>query len=218
GAMAADDVLFFNNAADDGGGAIGNGGLAVISGCRFVANHVDSFVGGFDGGGAIPNGGVAASVSEFLRLIVVDTEFDANFTTGPAVDGGAMVSNGELVIARSLFTDNYVQGSISDGGAIKSNGGDTTVINTTFSGNRVIGGGEGGAMATGIGPVTLVHVTMTDNDISDGDTLGGGALFSSDDPQYAPTAINSTFHGNRAAGVAGADVAGALNAISTLIE
>ncbi|MEO1575642.1 MAG: thrombospondin type 3 repeat-containing protein, partial [Pseudomonadota bacterium] len=31
-------------------------------------------------------------------------------------------------------------------------------------------------------------------------------------------AINSTFHGNRAAGVAGADVAGALNAISTLIE
>lgn len=218
GAMAVSETLFFNNTAGDGGGALANGGLAVVFDCQFTANHADGFVGGFDGGGAILNGGVASAVSPFQRLVIANTVFDSNYTTGSAVDGGAILSNGEMVIAQSLFVDNYVDGSISDGGAITNNGGNLTVLNTTFTGNRVIGTGEGGAMATGTGPVTLVHVTMTDNEISDSDSRGGAALFSSDTPSFAVTAINSTFHNNRIAGVADRDVSGAVRATNVLIE
>ena len=209
GAMAAINTLFATNTAGDGGGAMANGGLAVIYDSRFVGNHADGFIGGFEGGGAIVNGGVGASLSEFQRLIIVNTEFEANFTTGSAVDGGAIFSNGEMVIAQSLFVDNYVDGLISDGGAITNTSAPLTIFNTTFSGNRVIGGGEGGAIAASIGPVTIVHATFTDNSISDADTLGGSAIAASPDAPDAVAVINSTIHSNRVANIDGNDLYGA---------
>ena len=218
GALALIDSLLIDNHSGGGGGALANGGLAAIYNTRFSDNHVDGVIGGFDGGGAIQNGGVASSVSEFQLLVIVDTEFTGNFTTGLAVDGGAILNNGTMVVAQSLFADNFVDGSISDGGAIANFGGSLTALNTTFSGNRVIGSGEGGALITGIGPVSLVHVTMTDNDIVDGGGLGGGGLSTSNDPLFAVNLINSAIHGNRAPGEPGADVNGVVRATATVIE
>ncbi|MEO1575792.1 MAG: hypothetical protein AAFU65_12640, partial [Pseudomonadota bacterium] len=85
GAMAVANSLFFDNSAGSGGGAIGNAGLAVIYGSRFNANFVEDFIGAFDGGGAIQNGGVGSSLSEFQQLILIDTEFDGNYTVGSGV-------------------------------------------------------------------------------------------------------------------------------------
>ena len=101
-------------------------------------------------------------------------------------DGGAIWSNGTLIIDGSTFYQN--EGN--DGGAIDNDGeGSTTITNSTFDDNEAYDG-DGGAIDNSA-PLTISNSTFENNDAYD----DGGAIWSSD---ATVTIERSTFSSNEA--------------------
>jgi hypothetical protein len=107
---------------------------------------------------------------------------------GLAVQGGGIDNLGKLIVSDCILTDNVVAGGTGvtarGGGIFNEAGGKLTVSDTTFTGNRALGGdGDGGAGGYGIGggfanqgTASVVHNTFTDN------LAQGGAGTSVGDP------------------------------------
>ena len=104
------------------GGAIYIGGLAqyTIENCMFINNWADDY------GGAICNDG-------YRQLTIKNCLFKEN--TADDDDGGAIFSNGEVIIKNSIFDNNK---ACVDGGAVwcKNN---VRVFNSTFTSNAAKG-------------------------------------------------------------------------------
>lgn len=118
-------------------------------------------------GGAISSEGAVHIVSSTVR---------GNSATTTAADayGGAIYSNGDLTVERSLIQDNTVHGKSAPGnlaavggGFFLQNNGKLTVVNATFTGNTVTADGGrglgGGFGVTGTSGGKLTNATFAGN-------------------------------------------------------
>ena len=122
---------------------------------------------------------------------------DRNGNTANGGEGGAGIYSGggtELIVG-STIANNVATGELSQGGAIRTNNSDTTIINSTISGNST--NGWGGAFSVhGTTVLTVRNSTVTGNS-ADADENGsgtGGAL--SAEASITVIAHNSIFAGN----------------------
>jgi hypothetical protein len=199
--------VFTDNAADNGlGGAIySDGGLIIVSGSAFSDNTA-----GGEGGAILNDGGT---------LIVTQTTFRDNgaFGTGlipadikPSVidatgDGGAIFSDGVLIVGASTFTDNsasqiggllataavrpdQIRGT-GEGGAIFSDG-SLTITNSIYTGNSASTGA-----VDGIGVRTARHPAVTV------DAGLGGAIFSDGDMTVTGSTVTMSFASGNGGGI-----------------
>jgi predicted outer membrane repeat protein len=119
GRMTISDSTFTNNSADEGGGAIHNGGYMEITTSTFTDNSAD------EGGGAIYNGG-------WLSVT------DSTFINNSAPNGGAISSHGRIAYGDALtITNTAFRGNSADerGGALYHTGDSVTITGSTFADN-----------------------------------------------------------------------------------
>lgn len=131
------------------GGAIYNTGSLVISGNSFDKNYsinffpaiATSFLPDYCNGGAIYNeSSLDISNSSFTNNSGIDDI--ANWTPASPSNGGAIYNTGNLSLKNDTFTGNGINSSslvsATNGGAIyNDSAGSLTIINSTFSGNKV---------------------------------------------------------------------------------
>lgn len=195
--LTLDSVVFQNNIATFGGGAItGQTANITISNSQFLGNRT----GNFGSGGAI------SFVSG--QLLVSTSEFRNN----SGANGGAITvqsSTAANVIERSLFVGN----SASYGGsAIETNGAITSlsIVNNTFTQNNA-GSGPGvieidSDYGGGIVPqVSLINNTISGNTAATG---YGGGIYASDDTYGGALLPVLTLRNNISFGNTGSDVEG----------
>jgi predicted outer membrane repeat protein len=209
GNLSVSNVLFVNNTAALGGGAISTYGtlanVLTVNNAAFTSNKV---LAGF--GGAIGNAGATGPVTSTISVL------NSSFTDNNAPSGGGAI---DYVIFSSSAAGNY---SLS-------------VANDTFTGNQ---GANGGAIYANDSPNTGVHLTIsvTNSDFSDNIAFGpvlsatltqsgfGGAIDTffrgSADSTSAISISDSTFSGNQGNYGAGIDttirLAGSSSASYTL--
>src|SRR5262249_12847626 len=79
----------------------------------------------------------AHALENFGTLVLTNVLMRNNTAIG---EGGAIGNYGTLQVSSSTFTGNSTSGtSLIDGGAIVNEGGDVTLLDSTFSGNKVLG-------------------------------------------------------------------------------
>ena len=154
--------------AQDGGGAIYNGGFLTVNGITFIKNYADN------SGGAIYNiGTLNVKNSNFINNNVL-------------FEGGAIANDGKMTVTDSLFTGNNAN---LYGGAI-FNKGVATLVNNDFEDNTAIskqnGGCNGGAIYN-IGSLTVTKSVFNHNSAMN----NGGAIFNKE--QAKLTINNSDF-------------------------
>ena len=140
------------------GGAIylnGGGSLTISNNVKLTFNRT---LGQGSSGGAI------ASVGGTVNITA--TNVDNNTTQGADAHGGAIyIQDGSLSVIDSTFFDNSTKGLRADGGAIFSNtnlaGKQTTILNSTISGN--IAADRGGGLYNADGLTVIKHSTITNN-------------------------------------------------------
>jgi CSLREA domain-containing protein len=96
---------------------------------------------------------------------------------GQANFGGGIFNLGNLTISNSTFTGNKAVGGSGEGGAIDSEDGILTIVNSTISGNTADGPG-GGLLNCGTSQTTLTNVTITNNRANNAQSsnTGGGGI------------------------------------------
>ena len=202
GPLVVEDATFRGNSAPAFGGAID-----AVADLTLTRTTFDTNSAGF--GGAVAN-------EPGMDLVITDSTFTANAALQQA---GAIVAQGNLTISGSTFDGNaaaagpgalivlggttgisnsqFTNNTGTFGGAMMIIGGDlgsnTSIINTSFTGNSAsgAGAGDGGAIfATPGAAVSLTDSVVTDNAASS----GGGGIATLADLSVA----DSTIHGNTA--------------------
>ena len=151
GILTVTDSLVVQNDVNGNGGGINNVDTATITNTRIVDNTAS-------GGGGIQNG--------FL-LDVVGSTIRGN----SAVFGGGISNESVLTIRNSTLSDNSAR--IHSGGGLSNyENAQSTIDNSTFSGNTA--GNDGGAIhQSGAHPLIVTNTTIVDN-VADDDTSNGG--------------------------------------------
>jgi len=104
------------------------------------------------------------------RVLVVDASGEVvlrhvTLQAGRAMEGGAVLNRGSLVVDSSTLLDNAANG---DGGAVLNDGGSVVVINSTFTTNAAA---RGGAIASTVGHLSVTNATFAGNRASEGASL-----------------------------------------------
>jgi type IX secretion system substrate protein/Big-like domain-containing protein len=143
----------------------------------------NGYVYGFQNGGAFD---VSAGALSLYDCIVSNNEAIGDSTTPSSAGlGGAFYVDGQLSLIRTSVYDNRATGGFGNdgyGGAIYQAFGNSIIINSTISGNRVEGGpatvgnnvGIGGAIASQSGNIDITSSTVSFNLAFDG---AGGGIF-----------------------------------------
>ena len=184
---------FDNNLAtgtSGSGGAVFNGGTAVVIGAAFNNNDASR------AGGAIEDAGNAS-------LTISDVTFNNNSAAANPGNGGAVHVTGSaaVTIRDSRFMDNF---AASEGGGFWNGTGTATVTKTSFMRNSADGDmadNGGGAIYSLSGPVNIDRVTFTSNTATGASGSGGAILF---DTNSGGSIVNSTFSQNTASRAGGA--------------
>jgi len=183
GKLTISGCTLSGNGTSQLGGAIFNGGTLKISGCTVSGYQAQ-------GGGAVYNGG---------PLTVSGCTVSGN----QADWGGAIYNTCTLTVSdNSNLTGNLAENSTDSNGGAVDNLGDTTISNSTVSGNACNDTGEGGGIFTGgFSTLIVIDCTLTDNTSS----TGGGAIFVGDN--CTVTTSGCTVTNNSAAWGGGIDSA-----------
>lgn len=228
------DVVYNDRSDSEGhGGAVAAAGRDEHK--LTVENYFEGNVSGSEGGGAIAtfinteisnsifknnqsdgSGGAISVLYRSPSLSILNSTFIGNTS---ADFGGAVNSDGNLVIDNSIFTDNK---AVYGGGAIEAYGDENTLIsikNSTFENNKAMGEdgtGAGGALSLGInaydpyGEAKLANNVIIDNTIfknnssGDGGDGGGGAVWIyNENGSQKQNITNSKFISNSTAGDGG---------------
>lgn len=175
------------NPAQSGAGIRSTGALTV-SNSVISNNHTIGI--GADGGGIFQFGG---------SLTLTDSTVSGNTTTGEnSFGGGIRADNGPVDILRSVIEGNSTNSGSGTGlgGGVLVLSGDTTVIQTTISGNENFGAGSvGGGLVVATANLDVIESTISGNTTTG---RGGGLLFGSDNPAHTANVVNSTISGNTA--------------------
>jgi outer membrane protein OmpA-like peptidoglycan-associated protein len=162
GNLTVSDSVFRNFTAYSDGGAIASFGTTNISNTTF-----DSIETNGNGGAIYSDTSLFVSDSTFSNVISLDSEYpgdggaifswnDSTITNSSfsgnssTSSGGAVWHAGSLTVSGSSFIGNT---SVSGGGAIKSYGEGSSIDNSTFSENNVIGPNDGAALSLSEGSV-----------------------------------------------------------------
>ncbi len=106
-------------------------------------------------------------------LVMTDCVIGPNNVVTEA-GGGISNKYGIVILERCAVEGNHGTGSIGGAGIFTANGGETTLINSTVSGN-VTNNLGGGILAFYGGTVNLIHSTITGNRANDNEDSSGGA-------------------------------------------
>ena len=161
---------------------------AVASGTTEQPSHLTlrnlTFSGGYLSGF---NGG-ALFVSSSASLTLNNVVLDGNHVVGEDDLGGAIYSNGTVIINNSTISNNTAG---DDGGGIHANSGTLRLTNSTVSGNSAV---SGGGIYTDI--AFGGSVTLTKSSVSGNSAVSGGGI----ETRYngSVTLTNSTVSGNSA--------------------
>ena len=149
--------IFSGNTTPNGSGAgiYNEYGVVTISSSSFTGNGAAWG----EGGGSIYSGGGIGS------LTIADSIFSGNSATGSP--GGAIFSESPLHISMSTFTTN----SAGTGGAVFNDANNSTIANSTFSGNSASASGTNGGGVLNSGSLILSNSTIAGNSVPDS---GGG--------------------------------------------
>lgn len=158
--------------------------LLIVSNSPVPIVTVDSltFAGGSVGGSA----GGAIRTQPSTTLIVRRCTFYDNHADAGSGDGGAISSDGQLMVENSTFTLNS---SIDRGGAIRAVSGTATFQNVTLTGNTAF---QGGGIYNDAATLNLTNTIVAGNSsVSSGPNIFGGINgaandLTSGDPQLAP--------------------------------
>ncbi len=215
GSLTVSDSTLSSNTASNDGGGIYNSGTMTVSGCTLSGNTQLISGGDADGGGAIFNGSGST-------MLVSNSTLSSN---SAAWDGGGIYNYGSLTVSDSAFSGNsalsgggigsaysvssltvsdstfYGNTATAYGGGIAC-GGQSTVSDSTLSGNSAGWGGGSGIFNNGT--LTVSDITLSGNSA---DTYGGGIDNWSGGGTYGSlTVSNSTLSGN-SAGSSGGGIA-----------
>ncbi|MCT7982460.1 DUF4347 domain-containing protein [Laspinema sp. A4] len=208
--LTVENSTFINN--DTTAGALLNQDLRGFGGAIFT-DGVSASSGGTSGTSVIRssrfegNTGVGKGGAVFFFIygengdkgIVEDSIFLNNIISSnylnQALGGGLRLGNGDFTVRNTTFANNVSQGQ--GGGLWIDNNSPTTIINSTFSGNKAETadgtGGVGGGITT-FSPTSIVNTTLVKNHASD----VAGAIFTS--LISPPITLSNTIVSNNTAG------------------
>lgn len=170
GQLTLNDVTIAGGSASTGAGVVNNG-LLILNGCTLSENR------GGGNGGAIFNPGGA-------RVEATDTRFERNAANGHS--GGAISSNGQVMVTGCIFTDNE-----SDSGGAIDSAGSVVVSGCTFTDNFTTSGLGGAINNYNSGTLEVRSSSFTGNQAgSSGGAISQRGLFT--------TLEDCTFTGNSA--------------------
>ncbi len=148
--------------------------------------------------------GLRISGNNASRIFTVNAAAVVNFNNltlnggGNVADGGAIYNSGTVTLTNSTISGNTAS---NNGGAIYQNGAALSLINSTVSGNVVIGGaGRGGGIYVNSGSVNFTNSTIAYNTANN----GGGVFNSGGTVNSGNTIIGNNF------GATGFDFSGTL--------
>lgn len=145
------------NTAHGSGGGIESIGLATVT-ASTVSDNMAS-----EGGG----------IYSPATLTVTDSTVSGNATS--AGDGGGLLNLGTLTVTGSTVSGNTTDDG--GGGGVANDGGNTTIANSTVSGNIAASGYVASGIYNGGDDLTVTNSTVADNDQVAG-SIGGGGIFS----------------------------------------
>ena len=179
GNLVVQNSAFSNNTSSEFGGAIKNNTSLTITNSVFTNNTAPTGYGG------------AIDITQpTSSLNITNSTFDTN---SASIGGGAIASNGNIVINGSTFKNNSTASASggSGGGAIETTG-SLTVDNSTFNNNTA---GKGGAIYNEGSTSTITNSTFAANSANVA-PRSGGAIHNQSDGSVLIVA--STFSGNMA--------------------
>jgi uncharacterized delta-60 repeat protein/CSLREA domain-containing protein len=185
--------------ADNGGGILNKGSLA-LSSCVVSDNSVPSTTRGGYGGGGIGNwpgatltitnstvSGNSAGIGGGITSAGALTITDSSVTGNTAVVGGGIISNGgTLTVTGSTVSNNSVTFS---GGGVFNNGATASITNSAVTSNTAAGDGGG--------VYNNATLNITNSTVSNNTARSGGGI---DNFDGTLTVTNSTVSGNAADG------------------
>jgi CSLREA domain-containing protein len=137
-----------------------------------------------------PGGGIFCTAPGALALTNVEVSDNA---AAPSGGGVYAVGQASTTVSAARVMDNSATGGPAGGMFIASVVGDSSITNSTFSGNAAFGSIAGGLYMTGAGAFHLQGSTFSGNQATGVASLGGGIFNASGMPS---TVTNSTFSGN----------------------
>ena len=173
-------MLSGNTANDDGGGVYTYDGDITVTSSTLSGNTAN------DHGGGI--------YTYYGNITVSDSTISGN--TANDYGGGIYAYDGDITVSDSTISGNTA--TTGHGGGIASpTTGNVTIINSTLSGNRVLGTPTygGGAIYFDDGDLTVINSTITNNSAN----IGGGIGNYNDNAGETLTIHNSIIAGNTAA-------------------
>ena len=184
GALTISDSIFTGNSTRGAAGAIVNGGELTIGGSEFSGNSAEL-------AGAIGNGG---------ELTISDSEFSGNSAvrgSGRGTGIGGAIFNwagARLTVRDSRFRGNSAgDDDIDENGGAIYNEGESSIVDSEFSGNSA--GWHGGAVANASG----ASLSISGAEFNENFSFRGGAIFIQEDATTSITSISSSvFSGNSA--------------------
>lgn len=156
----------------------------------------------------VSQNGYGGAIDSVQKTSLVSISTSTFYNNASKIGGGAIASNGYVLIDRSTFTANSTESQNGDsgGGAIE-NTGPMTITTSTFNGNSA---GKGGAVYNEGGTALVVNSTFSGNSVTVAPRTGGAIHNQvSTDGLNTPgvtTIIASTFSGNTAAGGTGGNL------------
>ncbi len=161
GAISSNATVYARNNSFDGNVSVRFGGAIEVDGPNRVV-ITDSF---FDSNNAQDCGAISIKRDAIAEWLVIENSIFRNNVSGDV--GGALCFDNKVQISHSEFTGNV---SRTSGGAIYSFGGDSSVVNSTISGNLAVYGTAVYQKAIGDASLNLQHVTIVDNVSNKGNT------------------------------------------------
>lgn len=161
GAISSNATMYARNNSFDGNVSVRYGGAIEVDGPNRVF-ITDSF---FDSNNAQDCGAISIKRDAFAEWLVIENSIFRNNVSGDV--GGALCFDNKVKISHSELTGNV---SRTSGGAIYSFGGNSSVVNSTISGNLAVYGTAVYQKAAGDSSLELQHVTIADNVSNTGNT------------------------------------------------
>ena len=127
-------------------------------------------------------------------VVLIDSKISGNRTEGTGSAGGAVFAFGDMTVTRSTIADNQTNGSFSSGGGVSANG-SVTLDSSTIANNHVLNSGSGAGGVLAVNGFEMTESTVSGN--STFDDIANGAGISS---EGVIDIVRSTVVNNRSTG------------------
>lgn len=127
-------------------------------------------------------------------VVLIDSEISGNRTEGTGSAGGAVFAFGDMAVTRSTIADNQTMGPFSSGGGVSANG-SVTLESSTVANNHVLSFGSAAGGVLAVEGFEMTESTVSGNTTID-DTANGAGISS----EGVVDIVRSTVVNNRSTG------------------